>query len=60
MVKITNSKLKLKIEEQTIMDIFTFNTFIKLCSNTNIILSYKDTFEDCNILISYEKYHDDS
>lgn len=55
MIKISNSKLNLKIEEQTLMDIFSFSTFIKLCSKTNIILSYRDTFEDCCLLIPYEK-----
>lgn len=42
------------------MDVFNFNTFINLCSNSNVILSYKNTFEDCNLLIPYKSYHDKS
>jgi len=48
-IEITNSSMKSKIEDQTLMDVFTFNTFIKACSNSGVILNYKDTFEYCKL-----------
>jgi len=48
-IEITNSSMKAKIEYQTLMDVFTFNTFIKACSNSGVILNYKDTFEYCKL-----------
>jgi len=50
-IEIKNSKMKLKIEDQTLMDIFTFNTFLHLCRNSNSILTYKNTFENCKLYI---------
>lgn len=42
---VTNSSNIMHIEQQTLMDVFTFNTFIHLCSQSNIILKYNYSFD---------------
>ena len=45
--------MKKRIEEQTIMDVFTFSTFSRLCSNSGIILKQIESFKFCQLQIPY-------
>ena len=55
-IQITNtSNTLIAIEDQTLMDVFTFNTFILLCSQTDIILSYNHSLNVFKLQIPFKR-----